>query len=84
MTVTDRPIVFTETVGVGYYEKCVSLSSLSANEKCQLWTHLKVAHPDIAAELTVMSGDAGFCRLLSEFDGDWVLPQRYFPAELRK
>jgi len=68
----------------GKYEESIALGTLSQNQKHLLWGHLKSHHPEIAAYLTVMSGDEGFLRLMSEFDGDMVLEARYFPPELRE
>lgn len=61
----------------------LSISSLTSEEKRQLWTHLKAFHPDVAAYLTIASGDGGFCQLMSEFDGDLMLDENYFPADLK-
>lgn len=77
-------VEFTEIVGVGKYMPSISISSLSSEEKRQLWTHLKAYHPDVAAYLTIASGDGGFCKLMSEFDEDLMLSEDYFPADLKR
>ncbi|POP51513.1 hypothetical protein [Zhongshania marina] len=79
----EESLALPELVAVGQYEPSYPLKDLSRSQKKQLWAHLKRYHCNIAASLTVDSGDQGFCKLMSEFDGNLVLHLKYFPADIR-
>ncbi|EIF42764.1 hypothetical protein DOK_11891 [gamma proteobacterium BDW918] len=75
--------IWPAVVSSGKFEPSIDLRALSHEQKQILWTHLKANYPELAAGLTLASGDKGFLKMMSEFDGEVILETRYFPALLR-